>query len=258
MADFVPGVFSGGVKPVVGTVQLGGRVLVATGRLAIRARAKTARLAGAFARASVAQLAGVYKGVREAVGKGVWAVRAFLARMYRSAPKSRVIVTGSVENPQAAAEFSRDFGEIITGNRQATIAYRQLQRQGINVELDFVNAPVTSNGGRVGGEFYRYQNRVVIYVKNQESAQSAVGTLVHESQHARDLLNYAHLEQPGMISHPLLDSFDGEFRAFRAQRIYLQNRALTEAEVAEIVENIRTQYPELYNTRLNPRYPHGN
>lgn len=63
-----------------------------------------------------------------------------------------------------------------SGPAVARAAYRQLQQHGVDVMLDFVNAPrnLAGEGGLLG---------VDVFVRNHISVRDAVSTLVHEARH---------------------------------------------------------------------------
>ena len=73
--------------------------------------------------------------------------------------------------------IARRMGSIISDNPMASAAYRQLQRRGIPVTLDFGVAPRGLQG--LGGS-----HGATVFMRNHSSAQEAVSTFVHESRHA--------------------------------------------------------------------------
>ncbi|CAN0584413.1 unnamed protein product, partial [Laminaria digitata] len=73
----------------------------------------------------------------------------------------------------------RNVGEAIAGDPVATAAYRQLQRQGTEVIMDFGPPPSSD----LMGEADWARNQVTLYMQNHRSAEEAVATLVHESSH---------------------------------------------------------------------------
>lgn len=134
---------------------------------------------------------------------------------------------------------ARDLGTRIANDPIAYRAYRQLQRSGTDVVIDFgepVTGEATGNAGVVG--------EVQIFARNIQSPQEAIATVVHESSHVRQL-------ELG-IQRYFGNTQYNEYRAFRREFLYWNGRRPTSPERASIGEVVRKCYSNLPEGRSFP------
>jgi RHS repeat-associated protein len=131
---------------------------------------------------------------------------------------------------------ARVFARLVAEDPVATRAYSQIQKQGIDVILEFGKPPTK---GLAGEAISGRDARVIIYMQNNPTAKDAVATMVHESLHIkidfqRRLVLYNQRE---------------EIRAFTREFLYSQGRRPKKSERSAIELFVEEQYPELEKGR---------
>jgi hypothetical protein len=122
---------------------------------------------------------------------------------------------------------SRYFRELLANDPTARRLYLRLRQQGVDVVLDHRFTP-----GNLAGEVV--QNAVTgkpqinIYLSNNSSTQKALGTFLHETRHAEDILR-------GRTTFAGGNSLQLEARAIRRERIWELGRKLTRDEWKQIL-----------------------
>ena len=127
----------------------------------------------------------------------------------------------------------RQLGTEISESPVATETYSRLREMGVDIELDFANAPLDEHGNRIVGLFTG--GKIELYMQNSRDSKQAVEFLVHEGLHAERRF------KKGLVPRTQHE----EYLAFRRQAIFREGKKPTLDQRREIWKDVQKLYPNL-------------